>query len=238
MRTVRAWDRVTLEHGPAGRASDCACERVKAMKRFPWFVLGVGVVCAALVWMGHEQVVGQSSDAWRQLSLADFVREIEQLTTAAEPVSDELWTEIGAQSAERLLAVVAGGVQADYNLLVSLYLWARPDLTPEQNTTVLAGLTPQANQASGWTFEQLRAVQTRMRQAQLPLSSIYALSLDWLENRDVRTLEDVDQLGWLFAQVQSVERQEVAPQEFSVRWTGSVRPPADGTYTFSICPQE
>ena len=49
-------------------------------------------------------------------------------------------------------------------------------------------------------------------------------------------LENVDQLGWLFSQLEGVDRQEIGQQEFSVTWTGLVRAPADGTYTFSICP--
>ena len=46
----------------------------------------------------------------------------------------------------------------------------------------------------------------------------------------------MDQLGWLFSQLESVDRKEIGQQEFSVKWTGLVRAPADGTYTFSICP--
>ena len=206
------------------------------MKRFPWVVLGVGVVCAALVWMGHAQVVGQSPDAWRQLSLAEFVREIEQLTTAAEPVSDELWTEIRAQSAERLLGAVAGGVSAEYSDLVSLYLWARPHLTPEQNATVLAGLTPQANQVSSWTFNKLRSVHARMSSAEIPASSLHNLAIAWLAGRDVRTLEDADHMGWLLGEIQSSQQADSAPREISVRWTGTIQVPADGEYTLSISP--
>ncbi|MHB9081957.1 MAG: PA14 domain-containing protein, partial [Pirellulaceae bacterium] len=123
---------------------------------------------------------------------------------------------------------------ADYGDLVSLYLWGRPNLSAEQTATVLAGLSPQANQVSAWSYEQMRGVLFRMDQAGLPADVIHALPLVWLENRDVRTLENVDQLGWLFSQLQ--HRQELGPQEFSVRWTGLVRAPTDGTYMFSICP--
>ena len=73
------------------------------------------------------------------MSLPDFVREITQLTSAAESLSDALWTEIRSQSAERLLQVLTAGTAADYGDLVSLYLWARPQLTPEQVTTVAGG---------------------------------------------------------------------------------------------------
>ncbi len=77
------------------------------MKRFLWVVLGAMVMCS-LVGSSARQAAGQTPDAWRQLSLPDFVREIEQLTSAAEPVSDALWTEIRSQSAERLLQAVEG----------------------------------------------------------------------------------------------------------------------------------
>ena len=73
----------------------------------------VWLVCVVLgaVWVlvGNQQSAGQSPDEWRQLSLPDFVREITQLTSTAEPLSDALWTEIRSQSAERLLQAVAAG---------------------------------------------------------------------------------------------------------------------------------
>ncbi|MHB9081935.1 MAG: PA14 domain-containing protein [Pirellulaceae bacterium] len=208
------------------------------MKRcgFLAVLLVFGASCAVFLHWDDQEAAAQVPESWRQLSLPDFVREITQLTSGTEPLAESLWTEIRSQSAERLLQVVTAGTPADYGDLVSLYLWARPNLSAEQTATVLAGLSPQANQVSAWSYDQMRSVQTRMDMAQLPLDSIYALSMAWLENRDLRTIENVDQLGWLFAQVQAVERQEVAPQEFSVLWTGAVRAPADGTYTFSICP--
>ena len=208
------------------------------MKRcgMPAVLLVCVVLGAVWVLVGNQQSAGQSPDEWRQLSLPDFVREITQLTSAAEPLSDALWTEIRSQSAERLLQAIAAGTGADYGNLVSLYVWARPVLTPEQITTVLAGLVPPANQVSAWTYEQMRGVHGRMNEAGLPVDSIHALTLAWLENRDVRTITNVDQLGWLFAQVQLAHRQEIGRQEFTVRWSGSIQGPADGVYTLSICP--
>ncbi len=52
----------------------------------------------------------------------------------------------------------------------------------------------------------------------------------------MRTLANVDQLGWLFAQVQLAHRQDTGRQAFTVRWTGTLQPPVDGACTLSICP--
>lgn len=198
------------------------------------------VLCIALgaAWglLGIRTAASQSPDAWRQLSLPAFVQEITRLTSAAEPLPDALWSEIRSQSAQRLVQAVAPGASADYGDLVSLYLWARPVLTAEQVSSVLAGLRSPANQLAAWTFEQMRGIQDRMLQAGMPLDAVYDVTCSWLGERDVRTLENVDQLGWLFSQLEAVDRHEIGPQEFSVRWTGLVRAPADGTYTFSICP--
>ena len=112
----------------------------------------------------------------------------------------------------------------------------RPNLSPEQTTTVLAGLVPQATQVSAWTIEKLLAVHARMNEAGLPVDSLHTLVLAWLEQHDVRTLTNVDQLGWLFAQVQLAHRQDTGPQAFTVRWTGTLQPPVDGACTLSICP--
>ena len=70
----------------------------------------------------------------------------------------------------------------------------------------------------------------------MPVDAIHALTLAWLENRNVGTIASVDQLGWLFAQVQLAHRKEMGRQAFTVRWSGSIQPPADGAYTLSICP--
>jgi hypothetical protein len=179
---------------------------------------------------------GQSPDDWRQLSLADFVRVMTELTSGEEPLSDALWTEIRGQAAERLLPVVAAGTAADYGDLVSLFLWARPVLTADQVTTVLAGLQPPANQLAGWTWDKLRAVHARLTDAELPPATAQRLVLAWLEGRDVRTLVDAEPLGWLLGQVQASLQTAAAPGELSVRWTGTLQAPADGQYVLSISP--
>ena len=49
-------------------------------------------------------------------------------------------------------------------------------------------------------------------------------------------IEDIDQLAWLLEQCRWPNRSESAPNEFSVRWTGTIEAPADGQYTFSTTP--
>ena len=131
---------------------------------------------------------GQSPDDWRQLSLSDFVRVITELTAGQEPLADALWDEIRGQSSERLLQAVSAGTAADYGDLVSLFLWARPVLTADQVTTVLAGMQPPANQLAAWTFEHMRTVQDRMLQAGMPINSVHDVTFTWLAQRDVRHL--------------------------------------------------
>ena len=46
----------------------------------------------------------------------------------------------------------------------------------------------------------MRGVHLRMNEAGMPVDAIHALTLAWLENRNVGTIASVDQLGWLFAQ--------------------------------------
>ena len=74
-----------------------------------------------------------------------------------------------------------------------------------------------------------------MTQAQLPVATVQALSVSWLEG-ELRTLENVDDLAWLWQQIHALGRSDDAPRSLSVTWTGSVQAPADGAYTFSICP--
>ena len=123
---------------------------------FPVVLLMLAVSGVVLLPIGNQDATAQAPESWRQLWLPDFVREITALTSGTEPLAETLWTEIRSQSAERLLSAVTAGTAADYGDLVSLYLWGRPQLTPEQAATVLAGLRPQTNQVSAWTFEQMQ----------------------------------------------------------------------------------
>jgi hypothetical protein len=97
-------------------------------------------------------------------------------------------------------------------------------------------MTPEANQVSGWSLEKLQRVHQRMLTAQLPATSVDALTLNWLQGRDVRTIENVEQLTWLLEQVQRAARRDGGPLELAADWSGSVQPPVDGEYTFSVCP--
>ena len=99
--------------------------------RFRWVVVPLALVLV----LSNRCAHGQESDAWRPLSLGDFVREIERLTTAPEPLSDEVWGAIRSQSAERLMAAVQAGMAENYGELVSLYLWAQPVLSLEELAT-------------------------------------------------------------------------------------------------------
>ena len=204
--------------------------------RFRWVVLPIFLLGFALLLLQNRSTQGQASDSWRQLSLSEFVQEMDRLTTAAQEPSAEVWAAIRGQSAERLLQAIQGGTVADYGHLVSLYLWARPVLSPQQVQTAQAALVPTNSQVGSWSLEQLRSAHVRMTQAELPLATVQALSVSWLEGRDLRTLENVDDLAWLWEQIHALGRGDDAPRSFTVTWTGSVRAPADGAYTFSICP--
>jgi hypothetical protein len=88
------------------------------MKRLGISSLLVVLIAASvtLLWFSNRESAGQSPDGWRQLSLTDFISTMESLTTGDEPVSDELWTEIRSQSAERLEqhAIANSTNQANY----------------------------------------------------------------------------------------------------------------------------
>ncbi len=208
------------------------------MKRlgFPSAIVLLAIVGVAALFFTGQETAGQSSDSWRQLSLHAFVVEIERITSASESVSNDTWTQIRSQSAERLVAAIENNTAASYDDLVSLYLWGRPNLTAAQRATVQAGLTPKANQVSPWSFDKLQTVHARMNRALMPVDKIHGLTLAWLEGRDVQTLENVNQLDWLSQQIQVMDRGDNAARQFTTTWTGSVEPPASGQYTFSISP--
>ena len=51
---------------------------------------------ASLLLLQQRSTRGQASDSWRQLSLSEFVQEMERLTTAPEEPSEEVWAAIRA----------------------------------------------------------------------------------------------------------------------------------------------
>lgn len=208
------------------------------MKRLgiPSTLLVVGLLSGLWLWLADRESAAQSPDSWRQLSLQDFVTTMESLTAGDEPVSDELLSEIRSQSAERLLSAVENDTPANYEDLVSLYKWGRHALSADQAKAVQASLNPTSDQVGSWTFDKMLDVQMKINHVGLPISSNHELTLAWLEGQDVHTLTNVDQLVWLFAQLQLMDRQGEGAQSISVQWTGTVQAPADGAYIFSVSP--
>ena len=202
---------------------------------FPVVLLMLAVIGVVLLPIGNQDATAQAPESWRQLSLPDFVREITALTSGTEPLAETLWTEIRSQSAERLLPAVTAGTAADYGDLVSLYLWGRPQLTPEQAATVLAGLRPQTDQVSAWTYEKMRSVLVQMDVAGLPVDTD-SRACRWPGWKIVTSARSRTWTSWggCFRSSSTVRRS--APKNSPVRWTGLVRAPTDGLYTFSICP--
>ena len=126
------------------------------MKRVSLFVLRVGCLVllgsVTLLSLFVRSAAGQQPDAWRQMPLAEFVQTIRGLTDGNEGVAESLWQEIRTQSTDRLLQVVAQKTVADYGDLVNLYLWARPNLSPEQTASALAALQPSSAQTGAWPW--------------------------------------------------------------------------------------
>jgi hypothetical protein len=139
------------------------------MKRFRGFrVLVTLSTLGMLSLLLTPQLRSQDPGSWPDLSLPEFVQEINRITGGTEPVSQELWAEIRRQSAQRLLGAVDTGAPADYGDLVSLFLWSRPVLTAAQVTTVLASLQPTASEIGSWPFEKLQRVHAQMLDSQMP----------------------------------------------------------------------
>ena len=83
------------------------------------------------------------------------------------------------------------------------------------------------------TFSAIDGLMTRIG---LPQEAIDPLVVSWLEQQDVRGMENLVELQWLQDQIHVMDRDSPAPRTFSVTWSGLVRAPADGAYTFSLCP--
>ena len=49
-----------------------------------------------------------------------------------------------------------------------------------------------------------------MTQAELPVATVQALSVSWLEGRDLQPLENVDDLAWLWEQIHALGRRRAA----------------------------
>jgi hypothetical protein len=188
--------------------------------RFRWLVL-FPLVLLSLV--PNRAVHGQDTEAWRQLSLGDFVQQIRELPP---PVSEEVSRAISLQSAERLMEAVGAGATGNVVDLLRLYTLARPALSPEQDATARAGLVPSASQIRHVNFWSFPEIEGLMTQAGLPREAIEALSASWLEQQDVRSMDNLVELQWFQEQIHVIDRDTAAPRTFSVTWSGLVRAPA------------
>ena len=178
---------------------------------------------------------GQQPDGWRQLPLAEFVKTIRTLTDGNEGVAETLWQEIRTQSTDRLLQVVAQKTVADYGDLVNLYLWRARISRPNRRLPRWPRCNPPPRRPVPGRLKNCRTSSPAWAGRHRSRRTL-RLDGELARRTDVRTLENVDQLGWLFSQVQHVDRKEIGEQRFSVQWTGLVLAPANGEYTFSISP--
>ena len=99
---------------------------------------------------------------WRQLSLPEFCARA-QVAVAAADASGQLKSDIQSYAAELLLnnATYSG---ASYSDLWTLYQLGGKSLTPAQQQTVTARLTPSSGEVQGLSFADLQATLTRMGQ--------------------------------------------------------------------------
>ena len=120
--------------------------------------------------------------------------------------------------------------------LLQLYQWGKSGLTAAQRSATVSRLAPPSDEVAGWNYWDVVSNFDRMRKVQLPADTCGAVVVAWLKAQqelDGVSLSDPDRLGYLSWMLNSLGTRAT---DFSVFWTGSVKAPYDGAYTFSICP--
>jgi len=204
---------------------------MRQVSSFPRVLVTLGLLCILCAPVrGQTDSLGLP-EGWQELSAAEFVEVAKQALSPEEQPSQELTDAIRSEAARRLLDP-GTYADADYSDLSALYEWGRGDLTAEQQETVHASLRPPMEEVPNWDFEQLESAYSLIRRADV--SSTTRLVVAWLKDRDISSLTDSDQVAWLLDKAPC--RAGIRSGDFSVRFSGFVKGPSTGSYTFSICP--
>ena len=187
----------------------------------------------ALVAYGQTPSATAVAD-WSALSVSDFCTQA-TAALAQTDVTDQVAGQIHAQATARLLND-ATFATTSYENLLQLYQWGKSGLTAAQRSATVSRLAPPSDEVAGWNYWDVVSNFDQMRKAQLPADTCGAVVVAWLKAQqelDGVSLSDPDRLGYLSWMLDSLGTRAT---DFSVSWTGSVKAPYDGTYTFSICP--
>lgn len=192
--------------------------------------LGSSILSSA--WGQENTSTGMPAE-WRTLSVKDFAAKaravVENLESNAALVEG-----VRSYAVELLLAdSTYSASETSYNDLWALYDVAASKLTSDQRQTVVPRLVPSSENVSGWSLSKLQTHLTTMRRVHLPPKAGGTLVAAWLVSHDVNSISDPDALGQLAVTLNWAGEHA---REFSACWTGSIKAPYDGAYTFSIGP--
>jgi hypothetical protein len=171
---------------------------------------------------------------WRDLPIRKFVAQADKALASQPPPSQEVAEAVREHAAE-LLSGLKPGANLPFDHLLTLYGWGGSRLTAPERTAIeqiLADRDP-AQQVRGWPFWRMVKTYERMEALAVSDEEREAFLLGWLENRDVKAIDDVAHVGWLCDQVSNLGSRT---NRFSVQWSGSIQAARSGDYAFSICP--
>jgi len=170
--------------------------------------------------------------AWVALSAQGFVAAVpkaleEQATDAATRKAFE--DAAHAEAARRLVStdIAATGSYAVLNTLVA---WGKDLLSEEQRTALRAAVAKRSEKPADLGYEEMTAKVALEQALGFDAGDIKKLIQEWLVGRD-RAKEAESSLEWCCAML--AQSPAAANRSLSVHWSGSIRPPRDGQYTFS-----
>ena len=180
--------------------------------------------------------VAALQQSWPSLSAADFVAGVKELVKQRSkweaPLQRQFNEAYAAEAARRLTQTDA--IKTQETLVVSdLIHWARTQLDSEQKQAVLAQLNAREEQTAELGFVGFQAKWRSQRVMGAGPEMLRTTAREWLSGRDLM-LVPTPQLEWSLDAATKTGAE--LNTSLSARWTGTVRPPQNGQFTFSGSP--
>jgi len=183
-------------------------------------------------WLKDRKIDSVVRDTSENRQFAWLCREV---LLAEAQLPKETLEAVRSQAAQQVCSLAADAA-VSYDDLLAMYLAARGQLATEEHAPVFARLNAQAAEVAGWGYWQMRHRFDQMAAAGIPRETRETLLWAWLKDRNIESLAPIDDVAWLVEKAYLAGPDEPARPQFSAQWTGFVRAPADGVYTFSLCP--
>lgn len=173
------------------------------------------------------------STSWQSISSTEFVKAVDAMSGQKASWNTEVQQNFDNavnEEAARRLRMNGTLTTEEPGALSRMAQWASLALKPSERVLISNTLIAGIRNSSGSSFAQVQAAYGAQWSLNGPLDERRALVEDWLAGRDLSQMPHAE-LNWCalaLGQCRGADNHGM-----QVRWTGTIRPPQSGPYTFS-----